>query len=394
MVTLSTPLVAFRLKDIPSHLVNIVFDSNATADQLFLVVLAFAIAWFLIFFILKSIIRPLVHNKPWLIEAIERDYERAAKKMLVDLKIKMTREECIAWTMNDWPRMQCIYLQHLVGSIFCIPSIFGIGDPSIASSLAICGILSEIGWELQDIAEMYFVRLFCKNGKAIWPDSIVTLFMVHHSLSTILGLPMILYYRENRTLHWLCFDLQFAAAIALAIGETTKLLNISKPSSLRLFKVLNSFAFVTMLWTRVIHYIYLCFELYAIWWGDKAFLFLSIGLLLSVAFFLFSFLCCVKPFYKKFVKFLHVSTEYETLPSDITPEKRRASIVKLDDAVAELLDGGEMIELADLVAPLFVKRKTSRRQSAPVINMRKMAFTVTLHSKSFGGEASEKSKDL
>ena len=207
----------------------------------------------------------------------------------------MTKEEAITWSMNDWPRMQCIYLQHLVGSLFCVPSILVIGDPSVASSLAICGVLSEIGWELQDLAEMFFVRAFCKNGKATWPDSIVFIFLLHHSLTTILGLPMVLYYRDNRSLHWLCFNLQFAAAVgeftvyicsalfhfmvmwdvsnhillyklhsrcfaaavALSIGEYTKLLDVSKPSSLRQFKVLNFFALVTMLWTRVIHWSYL-----------------------------------------------------------------------------------------------------------------------------------------
>ena len=173
-----------------SRLVDIAFDEDATASELFLVVLAFAAAWFVLFYVAKSIIRPLVHDQQWLREALERDYERSnTKKMLADLKISMTKEECIDWSIGDWPRLQCIYVQHFVGSLFCLPALLGIGDPSVASSLAIFGILSEMGWEVQDLLEILFIRLFFKNGKTIWPDAIVAIFVVHHSLTGILGVP-------------------------------------------------------------------------------------------------------------------------------------------------------------------------------------------------------------
>eukprot|EP00581_Thalassiosira_minuscula_P019389 CAMPEP_0183715610 /NCGR_PEP_ID=MMETSP0737-20130205/9758_1 /TAXON_ID=385413 /ORGANISM="Thalassiosira miniscula, Strain CCMP1093" /LENGTH=307 /DNA_ID=CAMNT_0025944721 /DNA_START=419 /DNA_END=1342 /DNA_ORIENTATION=+ len=299
----------------------------------------------------------------------------------------MTKEECIAWSMNDWPRMQCILLQHLAGSLLCIPSLFGIGDPSVASSLAICGVLSEIGWELQDMIEILFVRAFFKNGKAIWPDAIVIVFLVHHSLSTILGLPMILYYRSNRSLHWLCFDLQFAAAMALWVGEYTKLMDITNPSKLRQFKVLNFIACVTMLWTRVIHWTYLCFDLYITWWQDEAYTFLSIGILVSIGFTAFSYIACVKPFCRNFVKFLHVSEIYEKLPTNAAPEKRRSSVVQLDQAMADLLEGDGMMELTDVVGNLFERRQPSiRRKSVPMHSRKRMSL-VFAHSKSFGHEA-------
>ena len=99
--------------------------------------------------------------------------------MTAELKIKMTKEECITWQMNDWPRMQVLYVQHFVGSLFCIPSLLGIGDDqSYASSLAILGVLSEMGWELQDATEMMFVRTFFKNGKQIWPGKTVMYVMM------------------------------------------------------------------------------------------------------------------------------------------------------------------------------------------------------------------------
>ena len=217
----------------------------------------------------------------------------------------MTKEEFIDWQMNDWPRMQvspanplkplisifgreltkrlpcayrkCIYIQHFIGSLFCLPSILNRCDKHTASSLAICGVLSEMGWELQDMVEMFLVRALSPRGRLIWPDSIVAIFVIHHSLSTLLGLPMVLYYRDSAALHWICFDLQFAAAIALAVGEYTKILDIKEVGSLRQFKVLNGLALAVMVWTRIIHWSMLSFELFVTWYRDAAWGFLCAG---------------------------------------------------------------------------------------------------------------------
>ena len=157
----------------------------------------------------------------------------------------------------------------------------------------------------------YIIIISTKKGKEIWPDFVFAINVVHHSLSTILGLPMVLFYSTNKSLQWLCFDLQFAAAVALMVAEYTKILDISKPGNLRQFKFLNFFAFVVMLWTRVIHWAYLCFDFFITWYQDGAYWFLAVGLPVSMLFTAFSYLLVVKPYYKKFVKFLGVSAEYE-----------------------------------------------------------------------------------
>jgi len=376
-----SPIYVHSLGETGSYLLGIVLNPHSSASELSLIVLAFAVFWFVTFYIIKSLIRPFVHNKPWLRAAVERDYERSAKKVFQDLQINMTKEEAIAWSMNDWPRMQCVYLQHLAGSLFCFPSLLGIGDPSIQCGLAMCGILSEIGWEMQDLAEMIFVRTFFKDGKHIWPNSILIVMLMHHSLSSVLGVPMVLYYRTSKTLHWLTFDLQVAGAIALMVGEYTKLLDISKPSGLRQFKWLNGLALVIMVWTRVIDWSYLCTNLFITWNNDQAYGFLCVGGAMSVFFSLFSYFACVKPYYKKFLKFLYVSAEYESLPADVKPEVRRASVIKLDEAVAELVADDEMERLAEIVESTFVQRRPSRRQSVPVQSRKRQSLVMhRMHS--------------
>ncbi|KAL7471011.1 hypothetical protein ACHAXS_013526 [Conticribra weissflogii] len=365
--------------DAAGHFKSIVFDENATASELIVIVLAFAILWYIIFAIVKAIIRTLVHNKPWLKQALERDYERSGKRMLEEIGLEFTKEEAIEFTMNDWPKMQAIYLQHLVGSMFCIPSLLGLTDPSTASSLAICGILSEMGWELQDMTEILYIRYCKKDGKKLMPGAIVFIFALHHSLTTSLGVPMILYYRNLKTLHWLCFDLQFAAALALMISEYTKLLDIANSHrQLRQFKTLNIVAFTVMLWTRVIHWIYLIFDMLVTFHNDKAWTFLVVGVLASLAFSLFSFLVCVKPFYKKLVKFHHASVEFESLPADATTSTRRSSVMKLEKAMADLLEEDEMKEVTDFVDRVFSNRNVSRRQTLQPMNRRRQSLMVML----------------
>ena len=45
----------------------------------------------------------------------------------------------------------------------------------------------------------------------------------------------------------------------------------------------------------------------------------------------------VIPFYKRFMKFLHKSVEYESISPSEPDEKRQKSMANLEDAVAELL---------------------------------------------------------
>jgi hypothetical protein len=382
------------------HLRKFIYNEKSTTSEIIPIVLMFAIFWFVTFYILKDILRKLVHNKQWLVEAIERDYERSGKKMFQDLVINMTKEEAIQWFLNDWPRMQCIYLQHLAGSLFCIPALLGVLDPQISASLACLGVLSEMGWEVQDLAEILFVRALFKNGRQIWPDSILVVFLVHHSLTMVLGVPMILFYRTNRALHWLCFDLQFAGFLALALAEYTKMLNIEDPKQLRRFKIANFVALVTMIWTRVFHWVYLCIQLFVTWYNDKAWTFPFFGAILSIGFTAFSVLACVKPLFKKFIKFLHVSAEYEAIERDLdaSVEMRRASMYNLEQAVADLLEYNETTELTDFVESMFATRQVSRRHTVNISGGKTAPQSVVgrrkRHSLMMAKEFAEKMKHM
>jgi len=62
-ISLQQILTGTRLNVISQHLIDIAFNPNSTAYELFQVVVFFAIIWFIIFYILKAIIRPLGKQK-------------------------------------------------------------------------------------------------------------------------------------------------------------------------------------------------------------------------------------------------------------------------------------------------------------------------------------------
>lgn len=95
------------LNEIQKHLTAIVFNDEATISGLLHVVIAFAVLWFIVFAIVKAVIRKLIGPNPkWLIHAIDKDYERGGKKTLKDLQINMTKSEYITFALRDWPRLQ------------------------------------------------------------------------------------------------------------------------------------------------------------------------------------------------------------------------------------------------------------------------------------------------
>lgn len=343
-----------------------IFNEDATFLDLFALVLALAVFWFVIFAIAAAIIKPLVMGKPWLIAAGERDYDRGGKELWETIGAPKTKAEFVVSFMDLWAWNQTLAIQHLIGGAVCLPAIIpghlGL-DPSVAASLACLGILSEMGWEIEDQLTWIYKRFFTKGGKEKVPNALLIILGIHHSMTTILGLPMVLNYRDLPTLHWLTFDLQAAAAISLMVTEYTKLLDITKPNQLRQFQLLSFIALAVMIITRGFHWVYLCGSLLVMWYQEKRWGFLVVGTIIAALFSLFNYGFCIEPFYKRFVKFMKVSAEYEKLPADAPARDRRSSVINLEAAAAAVLKRNNIEE--ELVASLFEERKVNRRATLP-----------------------------
>ena len=227
-------------------------------------------------------------------------------------------EGCRRQFVMVWPWLQVVCVQHAIGGLLCVPSLLNLlpHNESLASSLACLGIISEMGWEMQDLLTWIIKRYFTEHGKERVSLPWLTLIIAHHSLTTCLAVPLIMNYRHLKTLHWICFDLQFAACICLSAAEYSKLLDVENPSQLRRFQQLSILSLVVSVWSRIVHWLYLIGEFVVVWFKDQAYGFLVSGLLLGALFTLFSYLCVVEPQYKRWRKFRAKKAEHEEILSN------------------------------------------------------------------------------
>jgi hypothetical protein len=180
---------------------------------------------------------------------------------------------------------------------------------------------------------------------------------------------MILNYRDSHYLHWLTFDLQFAGAVGLFTAEYTKLLDVSKPNQLRQFQILSGFALAVVIVTRGFHWFYLTGCLIVRWYEERAWTFFTVGTICTMSFSIFNWVFCIEPFYKRFVKFINLSAEYQKLPASADAKTRRASLVSLQEAAANLMVNQDDMSatIADLLQRNYVRSnsKSNRRDTMP-----------------------------
>jgi hypothetical protein len=358
--------------------VDTALNPDATVTEMLHLVLYLAVFWALFFYLFTVIVRPLVYGKPWLIAAGERFYARGGKEEAESFGFSTKKEEFIDHFMTNWPDIIAVSLQHLIGGLLCLPSLCGFWlDNGVATSLACLGVLSEMGWELEHTLMLLYKRYFTKGGKKKVSGIILIIVMFHHSLSTILGLPVILHYRDSKTLHWLCFDLQVAGAATILAIEYTKLLDVGNPTDLFKFQIVNFLLLVVNIWTRAFHWVYLVVNFCKVWYDDEAYWFLGIGVTVTLVFTVFNVLFCIIPIFQRWVKFALKTEEFKALPSDIDEGSRRKSIVELQKVannvlmdfqvgkdLMELFGSSKGVERRHTMPP---QRSSGRRSSAAIL---------------------------
>merc|ERR1719378_839602 len=137
---------------------------------------------------------------------------------------------------------------------------------------------------------------------------------------------MIMNYRELPELHRLCFNLQTAAAVALFMGEYTRLLDVTKPNQLLQFQLASFFMLLAYFWTRAIDWVYPMGKILLLFYAEEKWVFLAVGSIAFVLFSMFNVFLCLLPIYARFVKFMKKSAEYQALPKDANSMTRRSTV--------------------------------------------------------------------
>ena len=150
-----------QLLDTPSYLIELAFKEDATAIELLYIALGFAIVWAIIFTLSRPILSYFTYGKQWLYDSCERHYNRGGRDEMESIGMiekHWSKDEVIEKMMADWPFNQVLMLQHSVGALLCVPALIGWGDEKWASSLACCGILSEVGKLVCYIILMHMIK--------------------------------------------------------------------------------------------------------------------------------------------------------------------------------------------------------------------------------------------
>ena len=295
-----------------TYLLDIAFNEDATYIELVTLAFAIGVFWMITLETAKPIIRYFTYDKPWLRQAMEREFERSDKKQLERLanqrrkrsilkkvwKIGRVELLCASSTLQE---RYSVFLYWYVMMYSSLCTLYYSGDldsihfffvhlPHYSSVKAInhgrhlwhvvAGYLKrDLMWvvwyytssdaisfsykinpltyllhglQLLDTARYFYIRFFTKDGKKKLPTTMLVLLVLHHSLSVTLVPSMIMRYRYLRAFHWLVFELQIAGGLTI-IGVYSQLLDISQPGDLRQFKALNTF-FLAFMWVVcVIH---------------------------------------------------------------------------------------------------------------------------------------------
>jgi len=363
---------------------TIIFDDNPSLEDLFKLVAVLALCIYASFAALRPIVAYIANGtlRPALVKAAEREYD-PSNPMLKLFHIN-SKQDFIDMSIDSFSTGMLTYTQHLIGGGCTIPALLAnlniihINDTSITTSLACLGIMIEMGYEMQDMLTMAFYRLFTQVGKVKYPNAIIAMLMIHHSLTLTLGLPMILNYRGLPELHRLCFGLQLSGGATGFLIEFSKLLDVSKPNELRQFQFLSFLMFLIFLWTRVFDWFYLMGKILYLFYQEERWTFLGVGSIVFVVFSVFNVFVCVIPIYQRLVKFMNMTAEYKVLPDDADEATRRSTIINLRKSAAVLRRTstfhGQITEM------MFVDRHVDSRQSISVASLpstKKASASVT-----------------
>ena len=160
--------ILFRLSPLVNDIYSGAFSDQPEPKQLVMTAVTLAFFWFGAFAVITGALARLIRDEPeWIRRASDRDYKRNGKEMAKLLGHDSSPETCRKNFIRLWPYTQALSIQHFVGGFLCIPSLFHLlpNNPSLASSLACLGILSELGWEIQDLATWIYRRYCTKGGK-------------------------------------------------------------------------------------------------------------------------------------------------------------------------------------------------------------------------------------
>eukprot|EP00931_Biecheleriopsis_adriatica_P107613 TRINITY_DN81935_c0_g1_i1.p1 TRINITY_DN81935_c0_g1~~TRINITY_DN81935_c0_g1_i1.p1 ORF type:complete len:355 (+),score=47.11 TRINITY_DN81935_c0_g1_i1:28-1065(+) len=254
---------------------NGLLEAEASLATQGVLLIFWAAVWYLLInWSSKHVFEPWVSSRPWKDRWTGLNKKTFEKSFFIDFR---TNEEAFEFA--------CLFLaiicQHTLGGALCIPSVLGYRS-TWTSALACHGGLCEAGWELQDIVtRIYQVAFGGEAGRAKNPRGLLVMVGLHHAMGMGMVLPMNIKYHDNAYYHELILLLQLAACVALTSQNYGYTLDVKTSSGLRSMKLCVSLTFVSILYSRVIRYVFVAYHLIWTFYSDSETAMLCAGALVT-----------------------------------------------------------------------------------------------------------------
>jgi len=202
-----------------------ILNVEQTVQAQFTIVLGFALAWWAFFRTFKPMIGEWCAKQKWW-----KSCAQLMAKMMNNygiFKEMYPSEEDWQFALSDmYANILCILTQHTVGALLCIPVVFGVGPASWnVVALARLGALCEVGWEIFDLIENWWVGV---------PAALLQIMFIHHACAQLMVVPSNLLLENSYGYFCQVLNLQGAAVGAFTIDAYVKTLDFSKPNEIRI----------------------------------------------------------------------------------------------------------------------------------------------------------------
>jgi hypothetical protein len=160
-----------------------------------------------------------------------------------------------------------VALQHGLGALLQLPALLGLVSPELGAALACHGALTEVGWELQDLAcRMYGHYLGGAVGRSRNPATLVRYTVLHHALGLTLVVPLNCYLRGQHFFRLGVFTLMGNASFSLLLQSVSFALDVETASGLAKMQLVSLLVFAVMLVMRgYLFVLVLCSAVPVVW---------------------------------------------------------------------------------------------------------------------------------
>ena len=268
---------------------------------------------------------------------------------------RLTFKKIIGWDLGDneeeqilaISRIDAAFLQHLVSGLLTMPYAFGIGSSllpiEVASAMARHACLCEFGWETEDFILRMYERILCgERGRKLNPKNLMLTLTAHHSLIWCMAIPMNIYYPYHVYFHEGVCIVELGAFVVSLLQQYGYTLNVETQKGLTKMKMSIAIAFITILWTRVLRYAWICKMTYSTFVEDENWIILR---------------CCIVP--TILLSGINVGVckdGLEKLIKFMTMKSKKDSIEKIKDVTDLATESASVISHMKLSTKLWNRR--------------------------------------